>query len=147
MTGNSLKTRGGHSVASFQHQLHVWNKKCVFGVCLVCWHVFFLSPDLTEDLHVFIPTQNINTDMSPLYFCGLTRRNGGRVCALRKRRADSLGMQQAGLHIWKQSLPHCHRRCTNPLRAVDCHRLAQRETLLIQPYNSTLLIYNGGKCT
>lgn len=90
---------------------------------------------------------NINTDMSPLYFCGLTRRNGGRVCALRKRRADSLGMQQAGLHIWKQSLPHCHRRCTNPLRAVDCHRLAQRETLLIQPYNSTLLIYNGGKCT
>ena len=82
---------------------------------------------------------NIHIDMSPLYFCGLTRRNGGRVCALRKRRADSLGMQQAGLHIWKQSLPHCHRRCTSPLRAVDCHRLAQRETLLMQPYDSTQL--------
>ncbi len=83
-----------------------------------------------------------------VFFCGLTRRNGGRVCLLRKRRADSLGMQQAGLHRWKQSLPHCHHRCTSPLQAVDCHRLAQREPLLTQPcICSTHIKHNGGKCT
>lgn len=88
-----------------------------------------------------------------VFLCQLTKRNGGRVHAPQKKRADSLGMQQARLHRWKQSLPHCHRRCTSPLRAVDCHRLAQRETVFTQSHmcrNSlslALLCNNVGKFT
>lgn len=89
-----------HSVSAFSIG-SMFENKYMFCVCFVCWQVVFKIV--------------------------LTRRNGGRVCALQKRRADSLGMQQAGLHRWKQSVPHCHRRCTSPLQAVDCHRLAQRE--------------------
>lgn len=73
-------------------------------------------------------------------FGELTRRNGGRVCALQKRWADSLGMQQAGLHKWKQSLPHCHRRYTGPLLADDCHRLALWGTLIMYTCGYSLFL-------
>lgn len=57
-------------------------------------------------------------------------------------------MQQAGFHIWKQSRPHCHRRCTSPLQAVDCHRLAQKGRVLTATQIFPGIIENnGGKST